>query len=268
MRIYYSEIKRISRQVALVAFPILLAFSNYLIWGIIDNISLRGFLMLMGLGAPAAISAILSLYLFKNYLKRYWYGYSVFCEFFVQPVVFVSAALQFTWGSANVWLIIGIVLHLPTFYVDSLAIRRLYVSLAGLHSNLLRRFNIHLIPDDVEREVVFGYEESGRSTDLIAEVEHKVSELNDRIQLVGSTHKNTNEIQRDANNLISDLFYLKRDYISVMQRLQGQRNQLSKLEHLKNLTSEQVDSLLSLMSKGKMIDWVIGFILVFFLHPC
>lgn len=265
MRIYYSEIKHIFRQVALIAFPIILTFSNYLSWGIIDNISLRGFLYLIGFGTPAAISAILSLYLFKNNQKKYWYSYSVSCEFFVQLVIFCSSIPQFNWGSVNVWMTIGTVLHLPTFYVDGLAIRKLFFLLAYLPSKLLRRLNIHLIPNDVEREVVFGYEESDRDTDLIVEVENKVGELNNRIQLIGSTlQKNTVEIQRDTNNLISDLYHLKRDYVTVTRRLQDRRCELKQVEHLNNLTAEQVDSLLSRISRGKIIDWIIGFILGFF----
>lgn len=264
MRIYISDIETAFNKVGLTLLPILIALSNVAFWSFVDNIRISLILAILGMGAFAATTGILSLYVIeKQESIKKWYIYALVCGVYIQAIIFFAFGFGIKWGSESLWFGVGAVMHLPLFYIAGIALNDLVKFIRMLPRKLLRRLNIHLIPSDVEKEDVFGYESA--NLDAIGDVENRLVTLQDQVDGLNSKMMvGAKRIEQESNDLLNDINHLKIEYVSVHSQLEKNRKELKKLSHLRDLSEEQVDSLLSRMEKSKIIDWAIGFLLGFF----
>ena len=260
MRIYRSEVDRILKLSILVFLPLGMAFFNIIFWSVVDHIDWRFISFLLAFGAPSAIAAIYTL-LDNTAVQQgmRWYWYFICCQFYVQTVVFVPSATLDNWGNPTIWFSIGSLIHLPALYVLWLAMLRVHANIIGWRSRFLRYLNIQIIPLEVEKAVVFEYE---NSKDAISVIEDRLKTLNQSSSAIENLlNEQKASMEREVNALLIDVQHLKNDYVRVSGQLAAEKSEFKKVQHLRSLSDEQVDGLLSRINKAKPRELFAGFFL-------
>lgn len=245
----------------LILLPILLGLFNNFVFLEDSYGKIGAHLILFSIPLVFVIGAITSIILFDSKKKWFNYFYCIVSIVFTEYVVLEGALISNdNFGLKSFPVIILYLLYIYGIYLFFIGILKFKDFIKSRFRKWLRSKNIHIINSSIQQKLENKYPKLDLNNPI--NFEERFSKFNTDIsevnKVLGTYSANLlNELKLFEHDAIT----LKKKLISEGDQLLSMKEQVEKLEKIKNISEDQINALLEKQNEGKLYSISLGFIL-------